>query len=541
MALRKSIPVSWKPEGLSEAPSMDLGFPGCMSSLQNLIPDPGSNGLWQCRPADVRLTNFTGFNTPGFISCLLVVGTRIYGMIASAANTGHDEPFVYDTTSSTFIAITGATAANTPTSPATSGAWTPPVMCLVGGKILVAHPGFNQAGGYFFGVLDINNPAAPTWSAGTLTGAVTLPALPISIAQFSGRAYYAVENALVFSDTNDPINCTAGTQVLTLGTNQTITALIGMPLQNQVQGGIIQSLIAFVGDIIMYQVTGDAALSTLSLNQLNVATGTYSQLSVCATPIGICFISPEGVRFINSTAAVSEPLGNYGKGLARIFYNAVTPTRIVVAYAGDEIRVSLQNALVSGNPNQEYFYHMSGKRWSGPHTFPASLIQGLGSQFIKVPIEVTASLWQAVTIPNSTSGFVENGSQLQFGFETPLLPTTDDMSMHSVVEQTINLQMSSTDNYSFFVYDELNNLLASTTINIGAVPTIWGSFTWGAAPWAGTVEAYATYALDYAIPIVFKRAYFAGKGNSSPVFRLGSFDTRIEKLGYKLNYSAVGA
>jgi hypothetical protein len=150
-------------------------------------------------------------------------------------------------------------------------------------------------------------------------------------------------------------------------------------------------------------------------------------------------------------------------------------------------------------------------------------------------------LWQAVTIPNSTSGFVENGSQLQFEFETPLLPTTDDMSMHSVVEQTINLQISSTDNYSFFVYDELNNLLASTVINIGASSTIWGSFTWGAAPWAGTVEAYTTYSLDYAIPIVFKRAYFAGKGNSSSAFRLGSFDTRIEKLGYKLNYSAVGA
>src|SRR5208337_4667783 len=173
---------------------------------------------WQCRPAAARLTSFAGFSSPGFISALLVVGTRAYGMVASSRNAGNDEPFVYDIPSGLFITVTGVTAANTPSSPATFGDWTPPTMALVGGKILVSHQGFNSVGGYYFGTLDIDNPAIPAWSAGNLTGAISLPSKPISIQLYGGRAWYAVGNALVFSDTNNPINCTQGTQVVTLGT-----------------------------------------------------------------------------------------------------------------------------------------------------------------------------------------------------------------------------------------------------------------------------------------------------------------------------------
>jgi len=247
MVLRRSKPVTWVPQGLSDAVSADLGFPGCMISLSNLVPDPGSKGLWVCRPASQQLTNFSGFSNPGFVSCQLVIGTRIYGMVATSRNVGCDEPFVYEIPSGKFITVTGVNSSNVPASPPKSGVWVPPVMALIGGEIIITHQGFNFAAGNAFGVLNINNPAAPAWSAGTLTGAVTLPAKPTGVALYSGRAWYAVGNALVFSDTNSATNCTSGTQVLTLGTNQSIVALTGMPLINQVQGGIVQSQTLFTG------------------------------------------------------------------------------------------------------------------------------------------------------------------------------------------------------------------------------------------------------------------------------------------------------
>jgi len=539
MALRKSNPVIYKPQGLSDAPAMDLAFPGAMLSLQNLVPDTGSDCLWQCRPASTELTSFNGFSSPGFISCMLVVGNIVYGMIASSRNVGQDEPFVYNTSTGTFVTVSGVTSVNTPVSPSINGAWVPPTMTLVGGEILVAHQGFNQAGGYFFGVLNINNPAAPSWSAGTLTGAVTLPSKPISITQFNSRAYYAVQNALVFSDTNNATNCTSGTQVLTFGTNQSITALIGMPLQNQVQGGIVQSIIIFVDTIIMYQLTGDAALSNLAINQLNVATGTFSQNSVCATPQDICFVSPDGLRFINYAAAVSDPLGSYGKGIARVFFTSLVPSRIAIAYAGDCIRVSLQNGVLAGSPYQEYFYHISGKRWSGPHTFPASLIQGMGSTFIVAPVSAQGSLWQSNTVPGLTNTYVENGNALNWLYQTPLVPGSKDGAMHNVIEQTIDMQLNLEDVYLFFVRDEQSRIIGQSQLQGMNVSTVWDEFTWGNAPWLGTLTAYAAQQLAYANPLVFKSCTVAGSGPSSANLRIGPLVTRLQALGYILQSSAM--
>ena len=546
MAIRKSKPVTWAPQGLSDAVSADLGFPGCMISLSNLVPDLGAKGMWQCRPAAQKLTTFAGFASPGFISCQLVIGTRVYGMVASSRNTGRDEPFVYDVPSGAFITVTGVNAANTPASPPTSGTWIPPVMALIGGKIIVTHQGFNEAGGYFLGTIDINNPAAPAWSAGTLTGLVTLPAKPVSVALYSGRAWYAVENALVFSDTTSPTNCTAGTQVLTLGTNQTITAMSGMPLVNQVQGGIIQSLTVFTGSYLIYQVTGDAALSTLALNELQVATGTYSQNSICSTPQGLCFVSPEGVRFIAPTGLISDPLGVGGQGLNRIFDYVAVPSRVAIAYAGDVIRFNIPSNYAIGTVLYEFFYHLSKKVWSGPHTFPASLVQGYGNSFIITPVGVSGALYRSNVTPTFTDSYIENNARMSWQMVTPLLPQTSDMAMHEVIEQTISLAVSPSDDYTFSLVDEQNNNLGTTILEHTTSPSLWGSAKWGSSTWGGGPNVgYSTFQLSYAKPIVFKQAFFVGSGPASSAFRVGSFSVRLKELGYvvplpNVSYQAMG-
>jgi GTA TIM-barrel-like domain len=531
MALTKSTPISWTMAGLSDAVSVDAGFPGCMISLQNLVPDPGSK-LWQCRPAAFPLTTFSGFSNPGFISAQLVVGTRVYGMIASSRNPGFDEPFVFDTPSGRFITVTGVTSANVPSSPATTGDWTPPTMALIGGTIIVTHPGFNIGAGNFFGVLNINNPAAPAWSAGTLTGAVTLPARPTAVALYSGRAWYAVGNALVFSDTTSATNCFAGTQVITLGTNQAITAMAGMPLINQTQGGIIQALTVFTSAYSIYQITGDVALSNLALNQLQVETGTYSQNSVCSTPQGVCFVSPEGVRFVAQNGTITDPIGVGGTGLNRIFGYAATPTRIAIAYGGDAIRFNILNNYVTGTILYEFFYHLTRKIWSGPHTFPASLISSFGNSFIISPVGVPGALHRSNVVPTSTDSYVENNARMEWQFVTPLVPPAKDMAMHEVIEQTISMAVNPADDYNFSFVDDQNNIIQATTIAHTTEPSIWGQALWGEVLWGSYTIVYSTFQLAYSQPIVFKQAFFVGSGPSSGAVKIGSIDTRLRGLGY---------
>ena len=544
MTLRNTKPFSWNPKGVSDTIDGALGFNGCMLKLTNLIPDPGSNGVWVCRPAALLLTSFGGFNTPGFISVLKIIGTKAYGMVVSSRNIGNEEPFIYDIVSGLFKSISGITSVNTPVASSVSGSWVPPTIDQIGSKLIFTHQGFNSVGGFFIGTLDISNPAAPTWMAGNLTGAITFSTKPTAVAQFNGRAWYAVGNSIVFSDTTNPTTCTLGTQALTIGFNVNINALVGLPL-NSLTGGITQSLMAFVGTAnntaAIYQIVGDAASisSPLVLNQLNVATGTYTQNSVTPTPQGLCFVSPEGLRFINFNAQISDPIGVAGQGVVNPFYYSLFPSRVQIAYAGDVIRVTSQNGKVPGAPQQEFFYHMSRKQWSGPHTFPASMVEGYGSAFIMAPVGVTGSLWQSNAVPGLTNTYIENGSPMFWTYQTPLLPDTIPMQEFNVLETTINMAKNLVDQYNFAYLDVNLSTINSVLVQGAGAASVWGGFNWGNALWLGAPQSYAPVPLNFTTPVVFKRTSFLGFGSSSDNFRVGGLDIRMEGLGYLMMEGVV--
>jgi hypothetical protein len=49
MSLRHATPLAFRPRGLSDALDGST-FQGAMASLGNLIPDPSTRNLCQCRP-----------------------------------------------------------------------------------------------------------------------------------------------------------------------------------------------------------------------------------------------------------------------------------------------------------------------------------------------------------------------------------------------------------------------------------------------------------------------------------------------------------
>lgn len=535
MGLLNTTPMPWTPQGLSDTLDATNTPTGLMASLSNLVPDQTTRGVWVCRPASFLQTSFASFNTPAFVSCIFVIGSRVYGLVASAAFAGHDEPFCWDTATSAFVAVGGAVLANTPVSPATAGAWTPPRAALVGTKIVFTHPGFAGTANKI-GFIDVSVVAAPVWSAGT-TAPQALADVPVDVFNFNGRAYYAVNTAtstaLQYSDVLTPQTITNANQVLTLDDTVPVTALGGVPLSSPLQGGAIQSLIVFKGVTSMYQVLGDAALGTLARDKLAVPTGTLAANSVCPTPMGLAFMSPEGLRLVGPDGNITTPIGVDGQGIAVPFQYAVVPSRIAAACNGNTIRISVQNGYIATQPSQEFWFDLARKNWSGPHTFAASLIAALSNTFIKTAVGVNAKLFTSDVRQSSTSGYVENGTQLTWSWATPLLPDLAQMSEMGIIESTIDMQYpAGVPSFLGIAYDQNGTLYDTVFLAPGGVATFWGGFLWGAAVWFGTPNALISRPLNWHKALVFRRIAFGASGQSAGDFKVGTLRLRIEALGY---------
>jgi len=556
MSLRRSTPLTFNPRGLSDALDGTNVFAGAMASLQNLVPDPSTRALWQCRPASIELVDFATQGGPfssgfsggfqqgfsqlpiGLISCLKVIGNIAYGMVATGRNPGNDEPFAYNLLTNAFLVISGVTSANTPASPATTGAWTPPTMDLVGTNLLVTHPGFTGSGGVYFGWFDITNPSAITWNGGNLTGAVTFSTPPSAVRNFNGRAYWITnpptgQPAVIFSDVLVPRTVTNANQVLTFDDNVPLTALAPLPLNNQL-GGIIQALIVFKGVQNMYQITGDAASTSnpLAKNALNVATGTLAPNSICPTPKGLAFIAPDGLRFIDFSGNVGDQIGNDGMGKTLPFIYSLVPSRMCAAANGAIYRVTTQDGSLIGSPFVEYWYDMTRQIWSGPHTFPASCIAVWNNTFIMAPRNVTGSLWQADYVQSSTSTFVENGTQMTFNWTTSMFPDVGDMAEHAMIETTVYMATVSGVTYTVYALDQNSSVIQTISISNTSSQTLWGQFIWGQAQWGGAANNLFPQRIAWTAPVVFRRMQLSVQGNSGGATRLGLTNLKYEKLGY---------
>jgi len=537
--LRRSKPLTIRPSGLSDAQDGTNAFPGAMTALTNLVPAPTTAGLFIPRPASSLLTSFAGFNNPGQVSVISCIGERIYGMIASDRNIGHDEPFIYDINASAFVTISGITGPNTPTTQSPVGDWTPPVIAAITAtKIIFTHPGFDGVT-HFFGTLDITTYASPAWSSGN-TASHALPAVPISVSGFNGRAYYAVNNALYFSDSLDPNTITNASQVLVLGDNQSVTALVGLPLNNQLIGGTVQSLIAFKGAEVMYQVTGDPATTNLALNEMNVITGTLAPNAVAATPYGVFFVAPDGVRPISFQGTIGDPIGANGKGVNNPFLNAINPSRMCADFNENTLRIAVQNGSISGQPYQEYWFDFSLKHWTGPHTFASSLMRSIhvgSNSFVTAPVGVTGKLFSSRVQPQLNSTYTENGTALTWAYQTVLLPDNQQMAMNKVTQTSIALQIPANLSITLQGIDEVGNILNVVSITgANVASTIWGAFTWGAAVWGSVTGYFKQYFVPWTAPLVFKQMSVTATGMSEAGTAIGNLYLRYQILGYSLPF-----
>jgi hypothetical protein len=513
MSIRAQLKTFY-PSGLSDAEDAAGVAEGLCAALINLIPKPSTRNLWVPRPAQTIKTDFTGFTTPGFISALKIIGTRAYGMISTGLNPGKDEPFCYEIEAGSFVTITGVTNANSPASPVSSGDWVPPIMELVGTRLIVTHPGYNGTAGNFFGWFDLSIPAAPTWNAGN-TSTTPLTVAPVSVANYKGRAVFASGEAAYFTD---PLTLDVdASHVLTFGDNTPVTALKSLGLQTEL-GGITQSLIVFKGLFNNFQVKGDFATSDLTQDAMNYAVGTESPLSLVDTPFGIGVIAPDGLRIIDQDAKFTEPLGVAGDGVNVPFINALVPSRIVAACNASVLRISVQNGGIAGTPTQEYWLHLNRnpKVWSGPHTFPPSMVQAYKNKFITAPKDVEGALYISEIFPSTTSTYNEGGEDLSWQMSTVMFSDYGFQGVYNFNEMTINMAldpaMVSWEAYiinpNLVQYDSVNNLVPATA-------PIWDAAIWDTDLWDGVAQGLVPRRIEWTKDITTSRAQIVITGGSA--------------------------
>jgi len=384
LSLRNSKPLTWKPKGVSDAVDGTNSFPGAMSKLANLIPDPSTSSIFVPRPAAIELESFASLTQAGQVSCMFILGDVVYGLIGSGMAPGYDQPFAYDLVTQSLLPVAGVTNLNVPLTQPTSGDWTPPIMATLSTFILVTHPGFTGFANGYFGWFDITSPTAPVWNSGNVAGNPLIEP-PTFVSVYGGRAYYAVRNATPASDSEDPLLITNANQVLTYGSETPILAMAGMPLNN-LSGGVVQSLFVFKDDEgeALFQVTGDYSgiPAAWQINRLNVSAGTRAPNTLVTTPYGLAFIDYDGLRLIDFSGNVSDPIGNNGQGVTLPFKNAVAPSRMVAAFNRNIIRVTVQNGADPVREFQEWWYDFNLKIWTGPHSFPVAQIKAWRGTFI---------------------------------------------------------------------------------------------------------------------------------------------------------------
>ena len=538
MPLREGKPVRWTPKGLADAWDATDIFPGACRSLGDLMFDLQNPEIVVPRPGRVALTTFPGFSSPGYISIQFCIGSICYGMIATARNAGKDEPFAYDLINNVFVTISGVTAGNTPTSPASTGAWTPPTAAVIGAKIIITHPGFNGSGSNFFGVLDISNPAAPAWSSSNLaTNPLTV--VPTAVANYYNRAYFAIGSHLAISDVLVPTARTNASQEVTLGDPSPVIALSGLPVQTT-SGGIVAALIAFKATQI-WQIIGDIASTTnpYSQNFLSLSDGTQSPRSIVQTENGLYWVGTDGPYSMNAFGAIGHLVHGTQQESAESdirqpFTLTTSPSRIAADHAGNIYRVCVPTLLSGVSVTRDYWFDMRRRRWNGPHTMTYDCVSNQGAYFVLSGADNPGMLVRSDITPLPSTVYTDLGNPYTVHLQTCALPKTGTMMEHQVVETTVELSSAGVSvDYQVTAIGTDQSTLNSVNVMTQGAGALWGGFTWGDGTlWTSGINAPKVYDVPWSDLIVFSKVAIDIQAKASQNVSIGTAMLRYQDTGY---------
>jgi hypothetical protein len=380
--------------------------------------------------------------------------------------------------------------------------------------------------------------AAPLWCAGD-TQIYNLPSTPTGVGVFNGRAYFACgPNGAPFSDALNPALRTYQYQAIIPGNREDVTHCVGQPLVSPITGGITSAIYLFQGIKAIQQVTGDPVTNNLADQALNVATGTLAPASIIPTTIGMAFISPEGMRVIDFSGQISQPIGKAGEGVTVPFITASDPSRIVAAGTGDTIRVAVTITTAPENDARfEYWYDLSRKVWGGPHTIKTRAIASAGNTFFVAAFEVPAKLYRSPSLSSGTVDYEEDDNDVRntlvWRYQTVLLPDNEGMAQNAVNETTLGIKLPSDQPVTVSAVDESGALLDSVVIpGAYTMPAFGGPNLFGTGLFYAVTSFFHQEPLNWHRELNFKQAIFVAVGVSRFGSAIGTLRLRAQRAGY---------
>lgn len=532
----KQYPVRFTPRGLVDALDATDKFMGACIQMSDLIFDHSNPEILVSRPGVQKQIDFAagGFLNPAFVSIHVTIDEITYGMIATTLNGGHDQPFAYNNDTATFYTIGGITVNNTPFSPSTAGEWTPPTMDVVGTTLILTHPGFVGTANKI-GWMDISAPSVSlTWNAGDLA-TNPLPSVPTVVANFANRAYFACGQKLPYSDVLVPLTRTNASQQLTVGDNSVITAMAGLPIQTT-SSGVIQALIVFKAFQI-WQVTGDAALSNLSLNYVSLTMGTSFARAVCQSNYGIYFISQGGPYILDNLGAVrlvTYSMQDQQPDIRAPFESAVQPTRAAGGYANSVYRVCFETIIRGADQTNDYWFDERRRRWTGPHSFVYDCVSVYEDFMLLSSSTQPGLIFKSQIDSDPNSLYTDNTVVFTPTLQSSTFPKDGGMTQKQVVESTIELANSAAPTtYTIYALDESDTEIDVTTIPVLNLGALWGAFVWGdGTKWSTTTNRPRVYNVPWSKPINFQKMSLKILASAAAGLSIGTFYARYQDSGY---------
>lgn len=486
---------------------------------------------------------------------MAMIGTKIIVTHPGFNGSATSGSFTGNATSSTSLVITGASgtiqigmnlagagvAAGTYITGFVSGVYGGNGTYTVNQAITVSGA-MTSAGGNFFGVIDLAVPTSPVWYSAN-TAIYGLTSVPVAVANFNNRAYYACGNTSFFSDVLAPLGRTSAFNSITHGDTTPITAYCGLPVATT-SSGIVQALTVFKAFQI-WQITGDIATGfpvPLQNNYLSLSLGSNSPRSVVQTPIGVIFVAVDGPYFVDPFGVV-RPLTKEEKSqeqdLQIPFQNVRFPTRTAAGFIGSIYRAAVYTTLNGSPVEYEYWFDMNRRRWTGPHTFAFDCMGPVANYFIVSDESTGAALFESPVLPSTSSVYNDNGTAITCLLTTSSMPKDGKMAQRQVVESTIELSSYGVStNYLISGLDDQNNILNQVTVSTVGSGSIWGTNLWGPIPigsgslWSTTTNIPHVYNIQWSAPLVFQKLNVQVQVTANTAVSIGTQFHRFEETGY---------
>ena len=402
----------------------------------------------------------------------------------------------------------------------------------------VASETMTAVSGNYFGILNLNNPVSPAWFSSN-TGVFSLPSVPIAVTNFNNRAYFACSNQAFYSDTLQPTSMGTAGQALTVGDTTNITGFSGLPIQTSTTG-VISALMVFKS-FQVWQITGDASIASnpLSQNFLSLNVGCTSPRSICQTPAGLFFIGIDGPYYISSLGQVlplTKDANKLTQDVQRPFQNIINPSRASACFSGAIYRICITTLINGVSQQADYWFDVTVRRWTGPHTFGYDMCFQYANYFIISNQSIGASLYSSHYIPNTTSVYLDNTTPITINLQSSFLPKTQNINVKQIVVSTIELSNVAYNlQYNITALGEQYQILNNANISSSNNVLTWGQSgaTWGqyGVTWSSGLNSPSTFTIPWTAPIVFKKISLLITATSSYNLEIGTVFFKYQDTG----------